>query len=624
MTLTRKIKYKTHKKTRRQNGGDPPAKMSDKNVHLFNALNLGRKVSRDSNYYYIFNIPENATDVEIDAGFDAIANKIRPLTKVQKKTQEKRDYVSLRTFLRNIKDDILLNAHARKEYDDYLKKLRPLGSSSGSSSINPASHLELSREEINLFNHLDVGWNINPDSTFHSLYEVFNIPLLQNSVNLINPSFVNQGIREISRKIQPLISDKKYKDLFEKINNIKNYLFNDNARQEYNNYLISVGALSPPSPQPSPQPSPPPSPPPSPSENPLLPIPPRAAGADTTFLGTQIPNPLVTRPGPPPRPIIGTHVGKIIQGVIKHIRDNIGDGRLRDDDPHIVSILKFSNDMLDYPESSNLENYIIFSNIFIEREDKNELIDSLNTVLNDKKLKETKSRLGFTDNFNLLDAVQLPDPGVALNPTKILPERLLSLMVLSSRLCPIYKLRTNPEAELFRMLNGLFNNGSGANFNSYNISEIFSNFITTNPTITLDYVKNLINGKTVYYIYKKNYFEEDTEISEKLIKSRLDKWLRTDNTLEFPISFLFSKNTNAEKERLNREAGICETIANFTDTFGNPATPMSLFPPSVFNIEQNDDEFDKLNEIMQKLAPAAISKNKKKNKTVRIRLQKNP
>jgi hypothetical protein len=243
------------------------------------------------------------------------------------------------------------------------------------------------------------------------------------------------------------------------------------------------------------------------------------------------------------------------------------------------------------------------------------LINSLNDVLNEKKLRETKSKLGFTDNFNLFDVVQLNMPGVALDPTRIRPDRLLSLMVLSSRLCPIYKLRTNPEAELFRMLNDLFDNGDGPNFDPNNIYRIFLNFIRTSPVITLDYIKNLINGKTIYNIYKSNYFDEETEISERLIKARLDSWLRAYDTLETPISFLFNKYSNEVKARMNKNAGICNVIANFSDKLGKPTTPAPLLPKSVFNIDENDDvDFDKLNAFLTKLGPAAASSGKKPKK----------
>jgi len=253
--------------------------------------------------------------------------------------------------------------------------------------------------------------------------------------------------------------------------------------------------------------------------------------------------------------------------------------------------------------------------LFTSDEQQNDLINRLNVVLNEKKLRETKSKLGFTDNFNLLNIIQLTIPGVAVDPTRIRPDRLLSLMVLSSRLCPIYKLRTNPEAELFRMLNNLFNSGDGPNFDANNIFRVFLNFITTSPVITIDYIKNLINGKTVYDIYKRNYFEEETVISERLIKERLNNWLRIYNTVQTPISFLFNKYSNEVKARMNRNAGICNVIANFSDKLGKPTTPAPLLPKSVFNIDENDDvDFDKLNSFLNNLGPVAAASGKKPKK----------
>jgi hypothetical protein len=80
-----------------------------------------------------------------------------------------------------------------------------------------------------------------------------------------------------------------------------------------------------------------------------------------------------------------------------------------------------------------------------------------------------------------------------------------------------------------------------------------------------------------------------------------------------PISYLFNKYTNAEKARLNSDAAICQTIANFSDIIGKPTTPKTLLPKSVFNVDDNDNiDFDKLNAFLKKLGPAAAVKRAKK------------
>jgi hypothetical protein len=189
-------------------------------------------------------------------------------------------------------------------------------------------------------------------------------------------------------------------------------------------------------------------------------------------------------------------------------------------------------------------------------------------------------------------------------------------MILSSRLCPIYKLRVNQEAELFNRLNQLFNGGDGTNFDSEGIFNIFQAFISENPILTNEYIVNLINGKTAYDIYKRNYLKASTDISEKLIKTRLDVWLRDNNSITTPVSFLFNKNSNTEKARINSDAAICQIIADFSDKIGKPTTPKTLLPKSVFNVDENDSvDFDKLNEFLKKLGPPAAVKRPKKGKS---------
>ena len=82
---------------------------------------------------------------------------------------------------------------------------------------------------------------------------------------------------------------------------------------------------------------------------------------------------------------------------------------------------------------------------------------------------------------------------------------------------------------------------------------------------------------------------------------------------------MFNKYTNSEKARLNKDAEICKIVSDFTDIINKPTTPVSLLPPSVFNIEQNDNvDFSKINEFMNSIAPAAIKKEKlPKNKSKR-------
>jgi hypothetical protein len=204
------------------------------------------------------------------------------------------------------------------------------------------------------------------------------------------------------------------------------------------------------------------------------------------------------------------------------------------------------------------------------------------------------------------------DPGHPIVPDKISATKLLSLMILASRLSPKYRLRTNPESLLFTQLNALFDNGNGPDFASGQITDILADFIRTNPTVTISYLTNLINGNTVYSVYKTYYADEERDISQGLIKTRLASWLKTP-VLETPIAYLFNKYNNAEKARLNSDSAICQPISDIAESLGKPTTPKSLLPKSVFNVDENDDiDFDKLNAFLKKLGPAAaVKKNKK-------------
>ena len=507
-------------------------------------------------------------------------------------------------------------------FRDFLRSFFTKKPDSPSSGVPPPPP-PIPADIVRLFN-AKMLWKITPNSTY---YDVLNVASDADDA-VINKAFTRNIALHIHPDKLPDAEKIEYGPVFQAVGEMRNILMNPVTRAQYDALLRMYPPSAPPvPPRPGSSGGPPDSSggplgssggPPGSSGGP--PVPPSAGpapGLDLSFMVTQQPNPLERqKSGPIPRPIIGTRVGGVIQNFIQDINNMIGDGRLQSDNPRVVSILKFGDNMLDYPESSNLENYIIFIELFLSYVRKIELINILNATLIQNSQKTIGSKIGLGSSFNLLDAVQLPSPGVATDPTKIIPARLLSLMVLSSRLCPIYKLRVNPEAELFNRLNQLFNGGDGTNFDSEGIFNIFQAFISENPIVTNEYIVNLINGKTAYDIYKRNYLKASTDISEKLIKTRLDVWLRDNDSITTPVSFLFNKNSNTEKARINSDAAICQIIADFSDKIGKPTTPKTLLPKSVFNVDENDSvDFDKLNEFLKKLGPPAAVKRPKKGKS---------
>jgi hypothetical protein len=267
--------------------------------------------------------------------------------------------------------------------------------------------------------------------------------------------------------------------------------------------------------------------------------------------------------------------------------------------------IRLCEKMLEYPESSNLENYLLLT-LFFENAANEPLVLALHDILQQKK-----SRFDIGKPFDVNENFQ--QSGVPQEIGKIQPPRFFSLMILSSRMCLKYKLRSNPECELFLRLNELFQDGNGPDFNSAGIFGVLDNFIKTNSSVTSDYVKRLIDGERMYEIYRNNYFQADREISKQLIKARLDKLLKIvpikDLVIDVPVTYLFNKYSNKEKQKLNKDASICSEVAEFTEKIGQPTTMYPLLPPSAFNIEQNENiDFDKINEYLYKISPPAIKK----------------
>lgn len=144
MTLTRKINYKSHKKTRRQNGGGrfsdfirsfftkqpasppptsgppppppPPPPIPDNFVRLFNAK-MKWRIDPDSTYYEILNVPSDADDQAINKGFRAIGLRIHP---DKLNAAEQVEYTPIFQEVGRIRD-ILLNPAIRERYDALLR-----------------------------------------------------------------------------------------------------------------------------------------------------------------------------------------------------------------------------------------------------------------------------------------------------------------------------------------------------------------------------------------------------------------------------------------------------------------------------------------------------------------------
>jgi site-specific DNA-cytosine methylase len=104
-------------------------------------------------------------------------------------------------------------------------------------------------------------------------------------------------------------------------------------------------------------------------------------------------------------------------------------------------------------------------------------------------------------------------------------------------------------------------------------------------------------------------------VAFNLLKERLDKWLKVGETKDFiidvPVSYLFNKYTNKEKERLNKEASICEAVANFSEKIGKPNIVYPLLPPSSVTLDglSTDDLLAKMQGAYQKVLNSNIRLN---------------
>jgi hypothetical protein len=171
-------------------------------------------------------------------------------------------------------------------------------------------------------------------------------------------------------------------------------------------------------------------------------------------------------------------------------------------------------------------------------------------------------------------------------------------------------LRTNPEKRLYESLLAAFDEGRNDQFTSANIAAIVQPFVTANM-VNKQYLINLFSGNTMYDIYKNNYLVPESEISKVLIIKRLQTWLGR-KVIDLPVSYLFNRYTNKEKDRLNKKTDVCSIISNYKSSIPMNV-PASLMPPSVFSVNQDDElDVDKINKLLYQMAPKAVKKKMSK------------
>uniref|UniRef100_A0A6C0AZW9 Uncharacterized protein n=1 Tax=viral metagenome TaxID=1070528 RepID=A0A6C0AZW9_9ZZZZ len=315
---------------------------------------------------------------------------------------------------------------------------------------------------------------------------------------------------------------------------------------------------------------------------------------ETSFFGTLQKNEVLEKSSPfillPGITLIGRKIGEEQNKIV----GQKGGGKSAKQQSNTLGIL------MHYPHFSNLENYILLDAF---------ITDEQIALLQEQLQLRLRSDPNINKYRHRLRSVVFNDPSVENN----IDSRLFfSLVILSARLSPAYMLRTNSERQLYTELDELFDRGDGEEFTPDNIYESISRFLTTNPAVTLDYFLDLINGNTMYNLYKANYVNQDTELSKELIAKRLKTWLKN-VTYRIPISYLFNQYTNQEKELLDADTDICTTISQFTTAVsGNP--PISVLPPSLFSMKPEEEvDFDKMSEFLYNIAPGAVKKKLNKD-----------
>jgi hypothetical protein len=125
-------------------------------------------------------------------------------------------------------------------------------------------------------------------------------------------------------------------------------------------------------------------------------------------------------------------------------------------------------------------------------------------------------------------------------------------------------------------------------------------------------IKNKSHKKTRYYRGKGG---------QKLRNLKKEKSLSPGRNVSFEatqeVNPVLTTNSTTKSPPKNKDLTMCKIVSDSYDNFNILGKPK--FPPSIFNIEQNDNsDFDKISEFLYKISPAAIKKKQKINKGSKI------
>jgi hypothetical protein len=316
--------------------------------------------------------------------------------------------------------------------------------------------------------------------------------------------------------------------------------------------------------------------------------------------------------------------------------------------------------MKNYPENSNLENYLLLGIDILREGDVNEIWTELkNTIGNDAKFNELMENVNFTEEKTFFSSKKFRDTkNLFMNEKRqIIKRRLLGLLILISRNSnkSTEKKLNNDITQVFFNF-PLVNPGSALSPTqdiSREIKNVFLNFIRTSGIITEKYLKNVINGDFMNKIYNNEKFvrgrtieslieengdeelmnkarkiavnkeveksailnKRDKEeknafpLSEMLIRIKTKLWLTDDETNRIALSYIFDKYTEEDKKSIMREKEICNEIVSLTQELGKYPIPNLRMPVSIFT--SNDEKMQDASYFLEKSGPNILKEIQK-------------
>jgi len=297
--------------------------------------------------------------------------------------------------------------------------------------------------------------------------------------------------------------------------------------------------------------------------------------------------------------------------------------------------LKLLDAMVEYPQNSNLENYILI----------NHIVGS--TTIDRIWIRMIRQLDTVTTNANILNSTEYTR--FATNGT-IFTNSILKQINKRNFISLIILIFRNAKNSFMSSSSSMFKSYYDNLFNEFNnantivtisdiVEQLFTTFFNNVVLFNFAFIQKILNGEYIYNIYINNYenprllkdvaTEDDVNktkrinqqakeeldinkqilLTKEVIKKRIGDWVTKNIYLTdtLPVSYILNRYTEEQKKIMMKEKKVCEEIAELTGKLGRIPYPSKLLSDDFF-VKEDISKINAFN-LLEETGPNMVKSN---------------